>query len=298
MFFYLLLALVVIILIINLSNSKTQENFAHGGGGGSGSHGGSVGSSHSGFGSRGFESRGLGPNPSGGLERVLAQDANREPSPSLNPSLNPSPNLNPGSMNTSAVNKPPTLLTNILDSQNQEPKLGSGPNRELEVRSKARDENKRREIRGTERSPIPEARMESETESQYMPMTMPTPTPEISPYLKPKLSPLPPLPPISPNINEKIKNIVKESALLSISSLDNKENPINALKSANYSFGYLSALREIYSDEQIQSATNIDIDKYKDELLKIQAQSVSNITTRCSKLANDKEYLLKVIAQM
>jgi len=95
--------------------------------------------------------------------------------------------------------------------------------------------------------------------------------------------------------NSKIKNIIKKSAELSFLALDNNKEPVSALKSSNYAMAYVSALQEIYTNDQIQSATNIDLSQFKNELLKIQNTITANIKNTCSSSESDKQYLLKII---
>ena len=97
------------------------------------------------------------------------------------------------------------------------------------------------------------------------------------------------------NANIKIKNIIKKAAELSLLALDNSKEPISSLKSSNYAIAYVSTLQEIYTDDQIQNATNINVNQFKNELLKIQTTITANIKNTCSSLETDKQYLLKII---
>ena len=100
---------------------------------------------------------------------------------------------------------------------------------------------------------------------------------------------------INGDTNSKIKHIIKKSAELSFLALENNKEPVSALKSSNYAIAYVSALQEIYTEEQIQNATNINLNQFKNELLKIQNTIITNIKNTCSPLELDKQYLLKII---
>lgn len=97
------------------------------------------------------------------------------------------------------------------------------------------------------------------------------------------------------DVNIKIKNIIKKAAQLSFLALDNSKEPVYSLKSSNYAIAYVSVLQEIYTDDQIQNATNINLNQFKNELLKIQSTITANIKNTCLSLETDKQYLLKII---
>jgi len=98
--------------------------------------------------------------------------------------------------------------------------------------------------------------------------------------------------------NEDIaKKIIKKAALLSITSLNNV-NSINSVKTANYAVGYLKMLRDIMSDSEISSLVNIDLQKFGDELEKIQKSNTEKITLKCSNSSTDKKYLLEIAAKL
>ena len=100
------------------------------------------------------------------------------------------------------------------------------------------------------------------------------------------------------NPSSKIRQIIKKCAEMSFLALDGGKEPISALKSSNYAVAYLSALQEFYTQNQIENSTNINLPKFKDEIIKIQNKIVSNVKKNCSFQESDKEYLLNVINKL
>ncbi len=95
------------------------------------------------------------------------------------------------------------------------------------------------------------------------------------------------------NTNEKIKYLVKKSAELSYLALENKE-PIDAFRLSNYALAYLTVLQEIYTENEIEKATNVNLYKLKNELLEIQNSTMSKLQKNNTN--SNKDYLLNIIS--
>jgi len=95
--------------------------------------------------------------------------------------------------------------------------------------------------------------------------------------------------------NNKIKDMVKKTAELSLSALNTNIDTIIALKYANYAIAYFSAIQQIYTKEQIQKATNIDLTIFLNSLLQTQNTVMTNIKNNCMMQNNNKNYLTNIV---
>ena len=72
------------------------------------------------------------------------------------------------------------------------------------------------------------------------------------------------------------------------------ESPLIAVLHSNYGAGFLWALKNIATDEQIKSATGLDIKKLEREIVDIQDETTTNMSKICPKYAPEASYLSKV----
>jgi hypothetical protein len=93
------------------------------------------------------------------------------------------------------------------------------------------------------------------------------------------------------------KKLIKKAASLSVISTQNFD-PVTSVQKANYAIGYLDALRDIMSDSEIKNLVNIDLNKFTDELVKIQSHNIMNMTDKCPSLSTDKKYLLDIVSNL
>ena len=92
----------------------------------------------------------------------------------------------------------------------------------------------------------------------------------------------------------KIKIFVGEATNWSLAATQD-ETPIIAVLHANYGAGYLWALKDIATGEQIKNATGIDILEFEKEIVKVQDEVTMKAVKACPNFApNKKSYLSKI----
>ena len=72
------------------------------------------------------------------------------------------------------------------------------------------------------------------------------------------------------------------------------ENSMIAVLHANYGAGYLWALKDIASSEQIKAATGIDLLKFEREIVSTQDMATKKMAKLCPKYAPESTYLTKI----
>ena len=90
--------------------------------------------------------------------------------------------------------------------------------------------------------------------------------------------------------NDNIKVLVRQAARWSTAAKQDKSVLIAVLH-ANYGAGFLWALKDIATREQIRLATGIDPVKFEKEILKIQDAATKRMAKLCPKYAPKKSYL-------
>ena len=76
-------------------------------------------------------------------------------------------------------------------------------------------------------------------------------------------------------------------------------SPIIALLHANYAAGYLWALKDIDTDEEIKNVVEIDIIKFKKKITDIQDKCTRRVTKACPRFAgNLDKYLLQIAGDL
>jgi hypothetical protein len=94
-------------------------------------------------------------------------------------------------------------------------------------------------------------------------------------------------------MNDIIKTLVRQCARWSTAAQQDQNSLISVLH-ANYGAGYLWALKDIATDQQIVNATHIDIKQFTDEVTKIQDHATKKMATICPKYAPQKTYLTTI----
>lgn len=89
------------------------------------------------------------------------------------------------------------------------------------------------------------------------------------------------------------KKLIKKAAQLSVISTQS-DDPIQSVQKANYAIGYLDALQDIMTDAEISNLVDIDVNKFRRELNKVQSHNISSVKLRCPNLSSDKKYLLDI----
>lgn len=96
--------------------------------------------------------------------------------------------------------------------------------------------------------------------------------------------------------NDNIKTLTRQAARWSIASEQDK-NPLIRILHANYGAGYLWALLDISTPEEIEKVTGIDFKQFKDKIISIQDSATKAGSKTCpnfspggilSKIAGDE----------
>lgn len=90
-----------------------------------------------------------------------------------------------------------------------------------------------------------------------------------------------------------IKTLVRQSSRWSTAATQD-ENAMIALLHANYGAGYLWALKDIATDTEIEKAMNINILKFRDEIVRIQDEANMKVIKACPQFAPQESYLTKL----
>lgn len=93
-----------------------------------------------------------------------------------------------------------------------------------------------------------------------------------------------------------INTILRGSARWAAASLQDK-SPIVAVLHANYAAGYLWALKDSFSDIDIQRATGIDIIKFQKKIIDVQDKSTQMLLKECPQYASNIDIYLGKIAK-
>jgi hypothetical protein len=97
--------------------------------------------------------------------------------------------------------------------------------------------------------------------------------------------------------NKILKTIIlvltRQAARWSTAAKQDKNSMIAVLH-ANYGAGYLWALKDIASSEQIKAATGIDLLKFEREIVSTQDMATKKMAKLCPKYAPESTYLTKI----
>ena len=95
--------------------------------------------------------------------------------------------------------------------------------------------------------------------------------------------------------NENILKILsRQAGRWSLASKQDK-NPIISVLHSNYGAGYLWAIKDISTSEQLNKATGIDILKFEKEIVQIQDRAIKKLIKKCPNLKPKKhQYLSKI----
>lgn len=93
--------------------------------------------------------------------------------------------------------------------------------------------------------------------------------------------------------NENIKILVRQAARWSTAA-EQDESPLISVLHANYGAGYLWALTDIATTDEIENATGINMKRFKDNIVKIQDDSTMKMIKLCPSYAPKPSYLTAV----
>ena len=93
--------------------------------------------------------------------------------------------------------------------------------------------------------------------------------------------------------NENIKTLVRQAARWSTAA-EQDESPLISVLHANYGTGYLWALTDIATDDEIENATGINMNQFKNNIVKIQDNSTIKMIKLCPSYAPKSSYLTSI----
>ena len=95
------------------------------------------------------------------------------------------------------------------------------------------------------------------------------------------------------NKSQEINILIRQAARWS--AADQDESPIIALLHANYGAGFLWALKDIATDQEIYNSSGIDVLKFKKTITDIQDKATKRVTKACPKFTgNINNFLLEL----
>jgi hypothetical protein len=97
-------------------------------------------------------------------------------------------------------------------------------------------------------------------------------------------------------LNEIINVLSRQAARWSTAAKQDKSVLIAVLH-ANYGAGYLWALKDIATPEQIKASTGIDFLKFEREITSIQDEATKKMALLCPKYAPNKSYLSNIAGE-
>lgn len=98
-------------------------------------------------------------------------------------------------------------------------------------------------------------------------------------------------------LDKNIKTLIRQTARWSVAAIQDK-NPLIAVLHANYGTGYLGALRDIATDQQIKNATGIDIREFSKHIIDIQEKTTKYASFKCPQFAPEMSYLAKIAGDL
>ena len=94
-------------------------------------------------------------------------------------------------------------------------------------------------------------------------------------------------------LSENIKILVRQAARWSTAAKQDESSMIAVLH-ANYGAGYLWAVKDIATDDQIAKAAGIDIRKFEKEIVEIQDQATIRMSQLCPDYGPESSYLTSI----
>ena len=93
-----------------------------------------------------------------------------------------------------------------------------------------------------------------------------------------------------------IRVLVRQASRWSVAARQDS-NPLIAVLHANYGAGYLWALKDIATDEEIRRATNLDVIKFIRSITRIQDQATHQAVQKCPHYSSAKDFLSKLAGE-
>jgi len=93
--------------------------------------------------------------------------------------------------------------------------------------------------------------------------------------------------------NSALKILARQAARWSTAALQDN-NAMIAILHANYGAGYLWAMQDIATSQEIEKATGINWKKFRQEILNTQDQAAKRMSKLCPKFSPKTSYLTKI----
>lgn len=90
-----------------------------------------------------------------------------------------------------------------------------------------------------------------------------------------------------------INTLIRQCARWAIAAIQD-ENAMVRVVHANYAAGYLWALKDIATNNEIESAININFTEFQDKIVKVQEDSTKLLAKICPEYAPKDIYLAKI----
>lgn len=91
-----------------------------------------------------------------------------------------------------------------------------------------------------------------------------------------------------------IEKLVRQSARFATAAQQD-ESPLVAVLHANYSAGYLWALKSIATPKQIHNASGVDMKKFEEHITNVQDMVTKKMLKKCPEFAGDVDLYLATI---
>ncbi len=90
-----------------------------------------------------------------------------------------------------------------------------------------------------------------------------------------------------------IKTLVRQASRWSTAAKQDN-NPLIAVLHANYGAGYLWALKDVFTDKEIEEVMDFNVLKFRDEIIQIQDNANLKLIKECPSFSNKSDYLAKL----
>lgn len=92
-----------------------------------------------------------------------------------------------------------------------------------------------------------------------------------------------------------VQTLMRQSARWSLAAQQD-ENPLIAVLHANYGAGYLWAVKDIASSEDVKRTTGINLKKFEDKIVSVQDETTKKLAQLCPEYAGTSDKYLRAIA--
>ncbi|VVU94612.1 hypothetical protein CPAV1605_337 [seawater metagenome] len=96
------------------------------------------------------------------------------------------------------------------------------------------------------------------------------------------------------NLGDRIRTLIRQASRWSIAASQD-ESPIIAVLHANYGAGYLWALLDIASENEITASANINLPVFKKKILDIQDQATKKVSKQCPQFVGSLDKYLATL---